>query len=309
LRSVENEKENYWCLGDSSDYSSCLEYLSILVLDLSETRAPAAFMHTCMVNDPLFLSNGTWSHGKYQANSESFTKWENQSFYLHAIDDTNNDKFGWGYLHQGLQPHSWGTSEPPLKENFIITQADYAKPNTWFFDIKLRRSNITWLNANNSSIPEWLKDKGGVGQLSIGLDFHFETSNTNYSAPIEKSTILSFEIQFLSVRWNGINETVLPDQFFCGNLPYDNDTHNIFVPNGNWTQYITPSTQMRVDEDYEYVVDCGALLNYAWSRSYELFPVNQCKLKYVNFYVEVLNCGCDVKVDSIDVYYEYQICM
>ena len=281
----------------------------MILLFFNFTLCAHAISMERIVNDYDFLSDGAdgaWSYGTYQANNESYTKWENETFRLHVIDDTNNDEFGWGYLHQGVQPHNWGTTEPPLKENFTISLTDYAKPNTWFFDIQLKRSNITWLDVEISSIPNWLKNLGGVGTFAIGLDFHFETSNANYSAPIENSTILSFEVQFSRIMWNGNNEIIWGDDFFYRNPPYDYDVHNIFVPNGSFQEYINPSTQMAVNRDYEYVVDCGALLSYAWDRKPELFPVNQCTLKYVNFYVETLNCGCDVKVDSIDVYYEYQ---
>jgi len=253
------------------------------------------------VHDYNFVNKDRWTYGTYLTDESSYVKWENEKYHLHIVDDINNEFFSWGFLHQGVQPHGWGFDQP-LKEQFLIRKNIETKPDTWFFKIKLMRGNVTWFDVHDSSIPQWLKDRGGKAQIAIGLDFHFETPNVDYLAPIEDSTVLSFEVQFFAVMWNGSHEFPYLDQFFIYSPPYDYDVHNIFVPNGKKSEYINPSTQMVAYRTYEYLVDCGALLEYAWDKWYGSFPVGECRLRYVNFYVEVLNCECDVTVDYIDVY-------
>ncbi|MHA1712277.1 MAG: hypothetical protein ACTSUS_09550, partial [Candidatus Freyarchaeota archaeon] len=105
-----------------------------------------------IINDPEFIDRDTWSNGLYQCDtSSSYVHWENKRFVIYAADNISNDQFGWGFLHQGMQPHEWGIDQPLARE-FVIRRDIEAKPNTWFLKVRLRRSNITWFDVNDASI-------------------------------------------------------------------------------------------------------------------------------------------------------------
>jgi len=256
-----------------------------------------------LVNDPDLYSPLTWSYGIYQANSsESYVMHDsdNHLFKFHVADNLSDDSFGWGFLHQGVQLHSWGLNEnKPLKSEFLFERSNMRE---WILNITLKRSAITWFDVDNSSIPDWLAQQNGKGQVIIGCMFAFETSNQNYMADPSESCVLQFEIQFLRVRWDGEKEIALFDDFFKDNGTLDYDVHNIFVPYGDFKEHVSPSEPLKKGNTITYVVQCDKLFKFAWDRWRSLFDVENARLKYVNFYVETLNAEVDCTLESLNVY-------
>jgi len=257
-----------------------------------------------LVFDPDLVSTLNWSYGVYRAGGGSYVKHdaENSLFLFSVEDDVNDDKLSWGYLHQGVQHHSWGYWEnKPLKCEFEFQRG---KSVNWILNITLQRSQVTWLHVNESSIPEWLKGKG-TGQIAIGVMFAFETENQDYMGDVNSSCILQFEIQFCRIRWDGEKEVYLFDEFFTASTERgdeDNDVHNIYVPYGDFKQYFSPSNPLKSNVVQTYVIDLYPLFEHAWNRWMGLFNVENAILKWVNFYVETINAKIDAKLYAFNTY-------
>ena len=259
-----------------------------------------------IIFDPDLTSTSNWSYGVYRTDASSYVKHdaEKSLYNFHVIDNVSDAKLSWGYLHQGIQLHSWGSSEnKPLRAEYVF---DRDKPVKWILNITLKRNAITWLNVNESSVPSWLKDQGGKGQIAIGLMFAFETENYDYMADVNHSRTLQFEIQFCRIRWDGQKEIPLFDDFFVCSTERgdeDNDVHNIFVPYGNFKEYVSPSIPLCAEAVQNYVVDLYPLLKYSWvDRWFEFFPVQRATLKWVNFYVETVNAQVDAQLFYLNTY-------
>ena len=254
--------------------------------------------------DSDLISTFYWSYGVYRTHPLSYARHDDgKSLYdFHVIDDVNDSKLSWGFLHQGIQHHSWGLEEnKPLRLEYVF---DRDKPVKWILNITLKRSAVTWFDVPDSSIPSWLKGKG-KGQIAIGVMFAFQTENYDYMADVNHSRTLQFEIQFCRIRWDGENETYLFDEFFISSTERgdeDNDVHNIFVPYGDFREYVSPSIPLKSDMVQNYVVDLYPLLKHSWNKWLALFPVQKATLKWVNFYVETVNAQIDAQLFYLNTY-------
>jgi len=279
----------------------------IIILMISLLLTPLTYASTKkdLNFDPNLISTLNWSYGVYRTDASSYVKHdaEKSLYNFHVVDNVSDAKLSWGYLHQGIQLHSWGSSKnKPLRAEYVF---DRDKPVKWILNITLKRSAITWLNVNESSVPSWLKDQGGKGQIAIGLMFAFETENQDYMADVNSSCILQFEMQFCRIRWDGQKEIPLFDDFFLASTSKgdeDNDVHNIFVPYGDWKEHFNPSVPLYADTVQNYVVDLYPLLKYSWERWFGLFPVKTATLKWINFYVEVINAQVDAQLFYLNTY-------
>ena len=240
-----------------------------------------------------FFEVNTWEIGFYNADSNSSLNFNNGTWVLTVIDRTSDDLLGWGYVHQGKQPHGWGLYaqfEPSLKNEIVINPND---DFSLILRIKLRRSKIEWLNG---SLPNWLKNEGHKAHVQIGLALFFEVEGKNYSAPTSiYDTNFQFEITFLRCRLTNDNKVVyLGNQLRFRTPEYDNDTHNLFS-----------LKQIRSDVWVPYEINLTPYLKKAWTLCRGLFPkTEKIKLKWINFYIEVLNAKIKVEVDYIDIIYK-----
>lgn len=243
-------------------------------------------------NDSDFLEVNTWEIGFYNAGSNSSLNHNNGTITMLVIDKTDDDLLGWGFIHQGKQPHGWGKYapfEPSLKNEIDINPNDYF---SLILKIKLRRSRVEWLNG---SIPNWLSNDGFKAHVQIGLALFFEVEGKNYSAPtIEYDTNFQFEVTFLRCRLTNDNQAVyLGDNLRFRTPEYDNDTHNLFS-----------LKQMASDLWIIYEINLTPYLKRAWMLCKDLFKADKIRLKWINFYVEVLNAKLQVDVDYIDLIYK-----
>ena len=250
-----------------------------------------------ITNDGDLNEINTWEIGFYNANSTSKWTYNNGSVILEVIDKIDDELLGWGFLHQGIQPHGWGKYapfEPPLKNYMTIDVKDDFK---LILRIGLERSEIEFLNG---SIPGWLKNEGYKAHVQIGLALFFEVEGKNYSAPTsEYDTNFQFEITLLRCRLTGDNGVVyLGDQLRFRTPEYDNDTHNVFSVE-----------QIRSGVHVDYEIDLTQYLKESWKLCKGLFPKSSDKirLKWINFYVEILNAKISVKVDYIDLICEEEL--
>ncbi len=240
-------------------------------------------------NDPDFLSGESWNVGFYSADATSYYVYHNDVYAFHVVDFTGDDKLGWGFAHQGLLPHGWGLA-PPL--NFMV-EVNPRCPGRLILEIKLKRSKVTWLNG---SIPHWLSRYGFRGHCQIGLMLCFEIPGRNYNAStIVADSNFQFEVTFLRCRlkFDG-GVAFLGDDYPFWTPEYDNDTHVLFsitqISSGKWN---------------EIKIDLTLYLWRAWKAVSNRFgDVGYVRLRWINFYIEVLNAQIDVEVDYIKLIYK-----
>ena len=266
-------------------------FIVLFALSVYPLMSPDTFE---ISKDGDFYEVNTWEVGLYNVNSSSNWVYDNGSFLFNVIDKTDDDLLGWGFIHQGQQPHSWGlyAFEPPINEIYINPNDDFSL----ILNIKLKRSNIEWLNG---SIPNWLRNLGHKAHAQIGLALFFEVEDKNYSAPTNVyDTNFQFEVTFLRCRLTDDDQVIYLGNDLRFRTPeYDNDTHNLFS-----------LKQIGSNVWVNYKIDLAPYLKKAWHFCKGLFPkTEKIKLKWINFYIEVLNAKLEVNVDSINLVYKEKI--
>ncbi len=236
-----------------------------------------------------------WDINSYQENSrKSNININNDIIVIHIVDNVNDSNLCWGFIHQGEYPHGWGkyAYEPPLKNEIVIyPNKDYNNYDL-ILKIKLKRSKINFLSGN---VPQWMEKENHLCHVQIGLALFFEVEGRNYSAPTNiYDTNFQFEITFLRVRLTKNGELIfLDDQLKFRAPEYDNDTHNIY------SYY-----QIGANKWYDFEINLMPYLINSWNLCKELFGnANWIKLRWVNFYVEILNAEIIVEVDHIRLIY------
>ncbi len=250
-----------------------------------------------LVYDPDFKSENKWEIGFHNVDrARSWRKHIDDRVIIHVFDDLNNPDLSWGFIHQGQYPHGWGVYaafEPPLKHELVLN------PNSNFnliLELKLKRSEVEFFNG---ALPGWIERENHVAHVQIGLALFFEVEDRNYSAPTSiYDTNFQFEVTFLRMRLSRSGEVVYMGDLLKFRAPeYDNDTHNLFS-----------IAQIEAGKWYVFKLDSAPYLKRAWSLCSDIFQnTTWIKLRWVNFYIEVLNAEIEVEVDYIKLTYKPEI--